>query len=61
MDELLTVKEIAERLKISKYTVYDMIKRREFPSIRCGRSIRVPDSDFRDYLERCKEKKNDKS
>jgi excisionase family DNA binding protein len=38
---LLTVGEVAERLKLSRATVYGLVKRGELPSIRVSNSIRV--------------------
>ena len=44
---LLTVGEVAERLKLSRATVYSLVKRGELPSIRVSNSIRV----LRDAVE----------
>ena len=38
---LLTVGEVAERLKLSRATVYSLVKRGQLPSIRVSNSIRV--------------------
>lgn len=40
-DDDLTTEEVAEQLKVSKLTVYDLIKKGELPSYRVGRQIRV--------------------
>ena len=40
-DNDLTTEEVAEQLKVSKLTVYDLIKKGELPSYRVGRQIRV--------------------
>lgn len=44
MDEplLLTVREAAALLRISRNSMYELVSRRELPSIRLGRSIRIP-------------------
>jgi excisionase family DNA binding protein len=44
---LLTVGEVAERLKLFRATVYSLVKRGELPSIRVSNSIRV----LRDAVE----------
>ncbi len=49
-DMLYTPEEIAQRLKLSKYTIYEMIKRGEIPSHRIGRSLRVSESQYEAYL-----------
>jgi len=40
--ELLTVPEVMARLKISRSTVYDLIRTRQLASITLGRTRRVP-------------------
>ena len=40
--ELLTVPEFMARLKISRSTVYDLIRTRQLASITLGRSRRIP-------------------
>ena len=49
-DPLYTPEEIAQRLKLSKYTVYEMIKRGEIPAHRIGRSLRISESQYENYL-----------
>lgn len=39
---LITVREAAERINLSRDTVYDLIARGEIPSKRVGRVLRVP-------------------
>jgi excisionase family DNA binding protein len=41
-DELLTVPEVMARLKLSRSTVYDLIRTRRIASITIGRSRRIP-------------------
>ena len=50
MAELLTVAEVAERLRVSTMTVYRLIKRDELPALRIGRSYRIDQSDLAAYL-----------
>lgn len=50
----LTPAEIAEILKISKYTVYEMVKRGELPAYRVGKKIRVDSHDLQEYINKGK-------
>ncbi len=49
-DILYTPEEIAQKLKLSKYTIYEMIKKGEMPSHRIGRSLRISKSQYDKYL-----------
>ncbi|WP_337104221.1 helix-turn-helix transcriptional regulator [Paenibacillus sp. YIM B09110] len=49
-----TTEEIAKLLKISKLTVYDLIKKGELPSYRVGKQMRVDPSDLEAYKQRNK-------
>jgi putative molybdopterin biosynthesis protein len=49
--ELLTAEDVAKQLKIKKYTVYELIKRKELPSSKVGKRIRVSQTDINQYLE----------
>lgn len=49
-----TTEEIAKMLKISKLTVYDLIKKGELPSYRVGKQMRVDASDLEAYKQRAK-------
>ncbi|PYC65442.1 excisionase [Streptomyces tateyamensis] len=40
--ELLTVPEVMARLKISRSTVYDLIRTRQLVSLTIGRARRIP-------------------
>ena len=50
---LLTTEEVAEKLKVSKYTVYSLIKSGKLPALRIGRSFRVHEEELNDYLHKC--------
>ncbi len=56
MDSLssLTPVEVAELLKITKNTVYELIKRGELPSYKVGKKIRVDTKDVEEYINRPK-------
>lgn len=51
-----TTEEIAKLLKISKLTVYDLIKKGELPSFRVGKQMRVDANDLEAYKQRSKDK-----
>lgn len=40
--EMLTVEEVARRLRVSRWTVYKLIKERQLVSGKLGRARRVP-------------------
>jgi putative molybdopterin biosynthesis protein len=50
----LTPAEVAEILKISKYTVYEMVKRGDLPAYRVGKKIRVDSHDLQEYINKGK-------
>ena len=39
---LMTVKQLQQLLQLSRGKVYALVNRKDFPSIRFGRSIRIP-------------------
>ncbi|WP_127583445.1 helix-turn-helix transcriptional regulator [Paenibacillus koleovorans] len=49
-----TTEEIAKLLKISKLTVYDLIKKGELPAYRVGKQMRVDATDLDAYKRRAK-------
>ncbi|MGQ7884761.1 substrate-binding domain-containing protein [Paenibacillus sp. WC2504] len=49
-----TTEEIAKLLKISKLTVYDLIKKGDLPAYRVGKQMRVDASDLEAYKTRAK-------
>lgn len=53
-DILFTAEEIAEKLKITKATVYEMIKRGELEAHHIGRYIRISQVQFDNYLLKAK-------
>ena len=58
-DEVLyTPEEVAQKLKLSKYTIYEMIKRGEIQAHRIGRSLRVTDSQLDTYLSQSRKPDN---
>ena len=47
---LLTVNEVADLLRVSRMTVYRMIKEGEMPAVRVGRGYRLREDDVDTYL-----------
>jgi excisionase family DNA binding protein len=45
-----TVTEVAEHMRVSRMTVYRMIKQGELPAIRIGTRYRVTEQDVDSYL-----------
>ena len=48
--ELLTVPEVMDRLKISRSTVYDLIRTRQLASLTIGRARRIPALALTDFI-----------
>ena len=46
----LTVAEVAQRMRVSKMTVYRLVHSGELTAVRVGRSYRVPEKAVHDYL-----------
>jgi excisionase family DNA binding protein len=49
-DELLTVPEVAKRLKLSTYRIYDLCRQGVLKSVRLGKSVRVKSAAMTEYL-----------
>ncbi len=47
----LTVNEVADLLRVSRMTVYRLIKQGELPALRLGRGYRVLERDVSRFLE----------
>jgi excisionase family DNA binding protein len=50
MKSHLTIKEVAEYLKVCRVTAYRWVKGNKIPAIVIGRTIRVRQSDLDDFL-----------
>lgn len=48
---LLTVAEVASVMRVSRMTVYRLIRRGELRAVRVGRNYRVREQDLTEYLE----------
>lgn len=49
-DDLLTVPEVAERLRVPKARVYELARSRDLPSVRLGKCVRVRPEDLRVWI-----------
>jgi excisionase family DNA binding protein len=49
-DQLLTVVEVCDAMRVSNMTVYRLIKSGELPAIRLGKTYRVLESEVELYL-----------
>jgi len=49
-DPLLTVSEVAERMRVSNMTVYRLIKSGQLAAIRVGKNYRLRGNDVEQYL-----------
>jgi putative molybdopterin biosynthesis protein len=50
----LSTQNVADMLKVSKSTIYDLIKKGEISSYKVGRKVRFTESDVQDYISRSK-------
>jgi len=57
---VLTPLEVAQMLKISKNTVYELVKRGEINSYRVGNKVRIEMKDIEDYKNKSKKPQNNK-
>lgn len=49
-ESLLTVAEVAATMRVSKMTVYRLIKARQLPALKVGKNYRIRESDIDQYL-----------
>ncbi len=49
--QFLTVAEVASMMRVSKMTVYRLLHNGDMPSVRVGRSFRVPAKAVHEYLQ----------
>jgi excisionase family DNA binding protein len=51
-DLLLTIPQVAKRLKVSEYRAYELARQGALKSVRLGKSVRVKPSDVDEYISR---------
>lgn len=47
----MTVQEVAQLMRVSKMTVYRLIKQGDLPAVRIGRGYRLREEDVHSYLD----------
>jgi excisionase family DNA binding protein len=47
LEDLYTLKEVAQLLKVSERTIGRLIRKNDIPIYRIGRQVRIPESSFR--------------
>lgn len=52
MDRYLTTDEVAERLRVSRMMVIQLIDREDLPATRVGRLWRIKERDLLEYINR---------
>lgn len=55
MEQIMTVPQVAEYLKISKSKIYYLVQRKEIPHVRIGRNVRIRESDLAKWMEKHQE------
>lgn len=48
---MATVSEVAALLRVSRMTVYRLIRQGDLPAVRIGRGYRIPEDDVDRYLD----------
>lgn len=51
LPDVLTISELQKVLRIGRSTAYRLIKTKELPCVRIGRSIRIPKEYIREFVE----------
>lgn len=49
--QFVTVQEVAQLMRVSKMTVYRLIKQGDLPAVRIGRGYRLREEDVHSYLD----------
>lgn len=50
--EWLTVAQVADRLKLSKMTVYRMVEQKALPAFQFGRAYRIRSEDYDEFVRK---------
>jgi len=48
---VLTVAEVGDRLKVGRNSAYELFNQRNFPSFRIGKSLRITEAAFEEWLK----------
>lgn len=49
MNDLLTIKEVMERLRVSRQTVYGWIRKGKLKIVKIDKAVRIPANQFEAY------------
>lgn len=52
MEKFLTVNEVKEILRLGKTKTYELVNQPDFPTIRIGKKILIPEKEFQDFIKR---------
>lgn len=52
LEEMLTVSEVASHLRISKKQAYRLTSQQDFPAVRIGRRILIPEEQYINWVNR---------
>lgn len=48
---LLYPQEVADVMRVSRWTVYELVKRKMIPAVKIGRGIRIPSKAVREFID----------
>ena len=52
MEKYLRVKEVAEILRMGRTMAYELVNKPDFPSVKIGKKILIPESEFERFMKR---------
>lgn len=61
VEQMLDVPDVMAALKVSRWTVYQMLKRKELTRVKVGRATRIRASDIRRFTENSENRPMDAS
>jgi excisionase family DNA binding protein len=50
VSELMNVDEVSEKLKLSKQSIYKLIKAQEIQAVKIGKNFYIKNGDFKNYI-----------
>ena len=51
VNELMNVDELSDKLKLSKQSIYKLIKENQIKSVKIGKNIYIKKGDFNNYID----------
>ena len=52
MEEIYTIPEVAQYLKLSKSKVYSLVQSGEIPHLKIGRNVRIRQTELKQWIEK---------